>query len=334
MLVGFKRKLRKLVYPSIGLKAIVKILSLYILLSSSCVHAQQTSASDHKSTARSFHYTYDNDMFSGTDRYYTQGSTVELRHPMFRRSPLSKVLLYLSGRQTEHAISFKQDVFTPRSIRNEFLDTTDRPYAGSFFFSQKAISTNDRSKLTSSVDIGCIGPVALGEEMQKFIHRYGGNVAPLGWENQVANSFIANYNVCWESAFFSSKWFDIIGELGGKAGALYTNGSGGLMIRAGKKNPYFAALDQKSPPAWELYTTLNGTATYVLHNAMLQGVPWTKSKHVFTKTQIERWVYKLDAGLTFSIKNISLSYTQSFITPEFKGGWHHSWGGGNIVYRF
>ncbi len=279
---------------------------------------------------------YENDLFIGEDQYYTQGSIVEFMHPVFGRSPLAKILLKVSnGSFADHLISFRQDVFTPSSIRNRTLDTTDRPYAGSFFLSQKCISHGIGFRLTSSIDIGLMGPGALGEQMQKTIHKYTNNAEPLGWENQVANSFIANYNLWGQLPIVDTHFFTLIAEAGGKAGILYTNAGGGLMIRLGKM-PLFGRYIKQSrwDHKWDLFATLNGTATYVQYNAVLQGVPWTKSVHVLTKEKIERMLYKMEFSLNFSIKRVSFIYTTTFITPEIKEGMPHGWGGINFVYRF
>lgn len=284
-----------------------------------------------------FHYMYENDLFTGTDRYYTQGSIVEFMHPVFAKSPINKILLKFNKADLfEHFISFRQDVFTPKSIRNKTLDSTDRPYAGTFFFSQKIISKNTFEVLTTSLDLGCLGPSALGEEMQKFIHKHTRNAEPIGWENQIANTFIANYNLLYEYRLYQKKWFCSGLILGARAGVLHTNACGGLMVRSGKMKRYFDRLHRMPTPGskWELFTTLNGTATYVYHNAVLQGVPWSKSIHVLTRDRIERIVYKLEASINFSYKRIGLIYTSSFITPEIKGGLPHAWGGCNFIYRF
>jgi lipid A 3-O-deacylase len=282
-----------------------------------------------------FHYMYENDLFTGTDRYYTQGSIVEFMHPVLKRSPLSKLLLRVVHlQQEENFISFRQDVFTPKSIRNKMLDSTDRPYAGTFFFSQKVISRRHHATLTTSLDLGCIGPSALGEQMQKFIHAHTNNAEPIGWENQVANSFIANYNLWYEYNIGGLKWINLAAEAGGKAGILYTNASAGLTLRIGKMRQHFVVYKPRPIPKWELYGTIGGNATYVYHNAVIQGVPWSKSVHVLSADKIERIVYKLNAAITFSFKRISLIYTSSFISPEIKGGLPHGWGGINFVYRF
>jgi hypothetical protein len=59
-----------------------------------------------------------------------------------------------------------------------------------------------------------------------------------------------------------------------------------------------------------------------------------KSVHVLQADKLERFVYKLNAGITFSVKRVSLTYSNTFITPEFKGGLAHGWGSCNLVMLF
>src|ERR1041385_3020443 len=196
-----------------------------------------------------FHYMYENDLFTGTDRYYTQGSIVEMMHPSFGKSPIAKLFLKIvNGRKVEHLISFRQDVFTPKSILNKTLDSTDRPYAGTFFFSQKVLIKHQGFNISQSLDLGCMGPSALGEQMQKFIHAHTNNAAPIGWENQVANSFIANYDLWIEQSILKPGWFEMMFVYGGKAGVLYTNASGGLKMRFGKMNSNFRNMNTEDGP--------------------------------------------------------------------------------------
>jgi len=317
------------------LKGITKIFINVFLVISIGVRAQvNDSLKRFEDYKRSFHYTYENDLFTSTDRYYTQGSFIELRHPVFGRSPISKLLLKLyHSKNSMYGLAFRQDVFTPKSILNKTLDSTDRPYAGAIYFSQTSVSQGRWAKLSASIDVGVIGPAAVGEEQQKFIHKHTRNDEPIGWENQVANSFMVNYNLFYEKGGLLLPWIDIIGQAGLKAGVLNTNGTLGLLTRFGKKRSYFGSTKQRQQ-SWELYGSVGGTATYVYHNGVLQGVPWAKSVHVLQADKIERLVYKLNAGITFSIKRLSLTYSNAFISPEIKEGLAHAWGSCNIVVLF
>jgi lipid A 3-O-deacylase len=315
------------------LKVITTIFALFGALISLAVRGQNIDST--QKYKGYFHYMYENDLFTGTDRYYTQGSVVEFMHPSLERSPISKLLIKIYHPQdVDHFIYFRQDVFTPKSILNKTLDSTDRPYAGSFYFTQKAVSKNHFANLTTSLDIGILGPAALGEQMQKFIHAHTRNAEPIGWENQVANTPIINYDLWYERALIIPRGFELMFQAGGKAGMLYTNAEAGLKIRFGKMNPYFLKLKPTQQAKWELFATASGTARYVQYNAVIEGVPWAKSIHVLTADKIERMVYKLDFSVNFFYKRLGLAYTSSFITPEFKGGLPHGWGGCNVYYRF
>lgn len=318
------------------MKGITGLFILVLVLFFQKLKAQDIDSLKHSAKdKRSFLFTYENDLFSGSDRYYTQGIVLEFKHPAFKKSLLSKLLLDLNdSRNSVYGLTLRQDVFTPKSIRNASLDSADRPYASTIFLSQTLVSKSFTDKLSTSLDLGFIGPIAFGEQEQKFIHAHTNNAAPLGWENQVPNSFIANYNLWIERGFFISKWFDVFGELGGKAGLLNTNGSGGILIRMGKKRNYLPQHHLKPMPKFELYTTANGTASYVFYNTALQGLPWKYNIHVLSPNQIERIVYKLTTSITVSIKKVSFTYSQAFLTPEIKGGLHHSWGSCNFMFLF
>lgn len=284
---------------------------------------------------RGIWFTYENDLFARTDRYYSQGYSFEFKHPVLKKSPVSKLLLkQLDSGKSVYGIAFRQDVYTPKSIRNTSLDSTDRPYAANVFLSQTLVSTGFSNRITTSIDVGFIGPIAFGEQQQKFIHKHTNNAEPIGWENQVVNGLIANYNLRLEHGFILTKWLDVFGDIGGKAGLLHTNATGGLIVRAGKKRDNLIHRLPKPQPNWELYTTINGTANYVVYNAVLQGLPWQHNPHVLQANKIEHLVYKLNAGLTLTVKNVSFTYVQVFITPEIKGGWQHSWGSCNIIFLF
>ncbi len=317
------------------MKGITKIFSLFFVIVSITVNAQQNDTIKRfENYTRSFHYTYENDVFTSTDRYYTQGSFLELRHPVFQKSPFSRILIKINQyKSNSYGLKFRQDVYTPKTILNKTLDSTDRPYAGTMFFSQTLVSTGMYNKLSTSLDIGVIGPAALGEEQQKFIHKHTRNDEPIGWENQIANSFLVNYNLLYEHGILLMPWIEVIAQGGLKAGVLNTNGLLGVLTRIGKKRSYFGSTKRKQQN-WELYGIVNGTATYIYYNAALQGVPMVKSVHVLQADKLERFVYKLNAGITFSVKRVSLTYSNTFITPEFKGGLAHGWGSCNLVMLF
>jgi hypothetical protein len=90
------------------------------------------------------------------------------------------------------------------------------------------------------------------EEQQKFIHKHTRNDEPIGWENQIANSFLVNYNLLYEHGILLMPWIEVIAQGGLKAGVLNTNGLLGVLTRIGKKRSYFGSTKRKQQN-WELY---------------------------------------------------------------------------------
>ncbi len=145
-----------------------------------------------------FQMTYQNDYFTATDYYFTQGIRLECGAPLFRKTPLVNVLLAFEEDSTAlHRIFVAQDGYTPTSIRADQILYGDRPYAAALYVGQKVISihTMRQLKLSSEVQIGVIGPWAFAKEEQEYIHRQTGNVEPMGWQYQIKNDLLLNYNV-------------------------------------------------------------------------------------------------------------------------------------------
>jgi lipid A 3-O-deacylase len=85
---------------------------------------------------RYFRHNYDNDFFSATDRYYTQGVRGELIMPFVKHSPVSKILFPITtSSKNYYGIALQRDGFTPRSIRHNTIYVGERPYASVFFLS-------------------------------------------------------------------------------------------------------------------------------------------------------------------------------------------------------
>ena len=158
-----------------------------------------------------FKINYDNDFFSATDRYYTQGTYLDLIVPFIKKLPTSRLFIPLTGpSRNYYGLRIRQDCFTPRSIRHDSIYFGERPYGGAICISSylTSVSTEKQQRLTTGFDIGVIGPVAKAAETQKTIHRWLKNIQPLGWEYQLRQDFILNYNLYFEQGIFVRKKFD------------------------------------------------------------------------------------------------------------------------------
>ncbi|MES2592798.1 MAG: lipid A deacylase LpxR family protein [Bacteroidota bacterium] len=333
-------------------KLVVIILFLSLSPAFAVEQNDSLSATDKMNKTESyFRFNYDNDFFSATDRYYTQGIYIELIMPFIKKSPISKLLIPLKNASLNYyGINFEQDGFTPRSIRHDSIYFGERPYASVFFVSHflTSINANKKQRLNTSLYLGIIGPNAKGEEEQKAIHRWLENIQPLGWQYQIANDYVLNYNLNFEKGIIVKKRFEFICYAGSRIGTLYDDVNAGIMLRAGGMNGYFENLGLRSSlnkfavegsagktAKFKCHFFSKGELKAVAYNATLQGGVFNK-KSIYTLSpgDITRVVATAYVGVVVSYKRLSLEYTKAYISPEFKGGLPHGWGHCNITVCF
>lgn len=282
-------------------------------------------------------FNYDNDFFSATDRYYTQGILITLIHPVVRYSPFSYTLLKLNKNALNYyGFHAEQDVFTPKSIRYKggSIYYGERPFTAVFFISHSLTSINTAKKilLRTQLDLGILGPDAKGEEEQKGIHKAINNIEPLGWENQLSRDYIVNYDIKVERSISAKKNREGMVSLTARLGTLYTDVGLGFNFRFGIFSPYFNNLGNEKNAStrkndFKIYAVAKLNGRLVAYNATLQG-GLTNSGNVYElpDKDISRTVADLSAGIVMAYKRVTLEYTKVYITPEFRGGVDHGWG--------
>jgi lipid A 3-O-deacylase len=298
---------------------------------------QADSASIHTHTENYFSLNYDNDFFSGTDRYYTQGILLTFIHPVVRYSPFSHMLVRLSKDALNYyGFHAEQDVFTPRSIRYNggAIYYGERPFTAVFFVSHSLTSIHSSKKLLlrTQLDLGVLGPEAKGEEEQKGIHKALNNIQPQGWENQLSTDYIVNYTAKIEKGFINKQHLELMASSTARLGSLYTDLGIGLNIRLGLFSPYFNNLGLEKNAAlrrqdFKIYGVAKLNAKVVGYNATLEG-GLTNNGNIYElpANAIDRFVANASYGIVAAYKRFSLEYTKVYITPEFKNGLNHSWG--------
>lgn len=289
---------------------------------------------------RLIRFNYDNDFFSATDQYYTQGVRLEYIAPVFQQSPVRYLLLHSNTATTRYAgIAIERDGFTPSGIRIMGIPIGDRPYAGTMFLSQFSILLNNekQTRIFSQLDLGMMGPVVGGKEEQTGIHKAIGNILPLGWEYQIANDVIVNYTVQFEKGLLNKEHINLTGFVQGRMGTLYTDASVGTMLRLGWLNDYFSNLgifQQGNSRKFQCYGFAKGTAKGVGYNATMQGGIFSESIYTVSASSVERLVAQGSYGIVIAYKQLQLEYTKAHISPEYKNGLSHGWGHCNVSFCF
>ncbi len=288
----------------------------------------------------------DNDLFNNTDRYYTNGIIIKYQSPSFAFWKINSILPVPEKNTIEYnSLELHHCMFTPFTTKSPPLLKDDRPYASSLLmrFMRMAENAEKGSIQKAYIDIGVIGQAALGSLMQKGVHAsLPTNDAPLGWETQIANDLILNYNYEYIKKIFS------IGHLHGyscssiSAGTLVTDLSAGLGFKIGTNryfvkplpdnfNNYIAAQKKN----WDITLHSNFYYTLVGYNATLNGGLLNKHNvYVLEPHQIKRLIFNAEAKILISYRTYGISLAQYFISNEFKEGKNHTWGQIGLNFEF
>ena len=280
---------------------------------------------------------YQNDYFNATDYYFTQGVRIDVIAPIFRKSPISKMLLRAGKNPVDvHGIFASQECFTPTSIRSDSILTGDRPFAACIFIGQMRVSSNKEKKyqLSSEIIFGFIGSRGGCMETQQTIHGWINGIDPHGWEYQISDDFIINYSAKYEKLVVTKKSFEFIPYLNIRAGILYDNASAGIKIRTGIMSSFFDSY-KKPGKKFLCYAELWGQTTGVAYNTTLQGGMFNKqTPYVILNEGMERILFSAGGKIVLNFKKLTLVYSRTWITPEFKKGLKHGWGGITIKVNF
>lgn len=293
---------------------------------------------------------WDNDFINvrgdGTDRYYTNGMRIDYFYTKKRKAKFpSSLLLNISDENNNiYGLGIAQFMFTPKNIAVSDIQYNDRPYAGALYAIHSLQSANKikKTKVTSEIRFGVIGPIAFAKETQTWAHNVINYTKPLGWHNQVPNDIILNYNISIEKQMLqSSKQILLVGLFETYSGTVYNAAGAGFMLRVGKFNNYFDDISvpqttQKSKS--QLYVFMKPVARVVLSNALLQGGLINQNSdgntgYVLSKDQIERVVVLYDVGISFEKPKYSITISQKSIGPEFKGQYTQEYGSLTMQFK-
>jgi len=306
------------------------------LLFSMVLHAQKidnTASFRDMQSDRYFRINYENDFFTSSDLYYTQGYQLELVTPWLRKNPVNYLFLQLKDTEQKYGLLFENLGYIPTSIKEAQIQYGDRPYAATIALKSFLISTDTvhRSRLTSSLVVGMIGPVALGDEIQSGIHRWIGDNIPKGWHNQIANDIVLDYELAYEKQLYRFHNLAAL-NLDTKAhlGTLNTYVSAGVNATFGLINAPFTSIKNKKK--FTAYVFAQPRLKVIGYDASMQGGLFSKSPYTITANGIERFVTENNYGIIIQFKTLYFEYFRNDITNEFKGGHSHKWGGFKIGF--
>jgi lipid A 3-O-deacylase len=282
-----------------------------------------------------FRFHYDNDYFTKSDEYYSQGITFEVVHPALKRFPLSRLLWKPFKTSPQYGISFNLFGYTPTTILSDKILYGDRPFNASISIKTFLIQVDEahHQQISTAFSAGISGPAALGYDIQYNIHRWLKNPEPHGWQHQTKNDIIINYQLNYEKQILAAgNHFLLNTAAEARLGTLNTKLSGGFNLMAGRFNSRFTPVSDKKRKA-EYYFYTQGRMYVIGYDASLQGGLFNrKSPYVIAGKDINRLTFQADVGVIVNFRKFYLSYTQSILTKEFRTGNYHRWGGVSVGF--
>jgi lipid A 3-O-deacylase len=285
-------------------------------------------------TNQYFRFNYDNDYFTKTDEYYSQGITLDIAHPAISKFILAKLLWKPYKTIPQYGITFNLFGYTPTSIKSDEILYGDRPFEANITLKTYLLQVDDKhkQKVATAFSVGVMGKAALGFDIQYNIHRWTKNPLPLGWQNQIKNDVILNYQFNYEKQLVSiDNHFLLNAATEGRLGTLNTKASAGFNFMAGRFTKRFMPIAKKRKTEYYFYG--QGNVNVIGYDATLQGGIFNrKSPYTIGSKDVNRITFQADAGVIVNFKKLYLSYTQSFVTKEFTQGKYHRWGGVSVGF--
>ena len=284
----------------------------------------------------------ENDNFGGgTDRYYTSGVRAtwfdsDITVPPVIDVMADKIPTFDLNENTATFYSIGHNIYTPEDIRIAYQPIDDRPWAAFLYGSVGLATVTQNKDIPFHIDeleftFGVIGPPALGEPLQKFIHK---NVIPApepkGWDNQL--SFEPGFIISWQrripyalekqigsvNARIEPNYSVSLGNIRSNAsiGATFIIASDRLLDTPTRVRPAIPGtgifLTEKNKFNWQLFAGADGR--FVARDIFLDGNTFSDSHSVDKKYLVG----DISGGFSIFYDDYRFSYTLNLRTKEFR----------------
>lgn len=318
-------------------------LSFPLFVFASAALALPCQAQDHKENSKYLSLSVENDSLGGgTDRYYTSGVRAtwfdaRTQAPDFLQDLANHIPTFDVGAETGTFFTLGHNIYTPADITLSDQPQNDRPWAAFLYGSVGMANVTYNEDVPHHIDeleftLGLVGPEALGEQTQKFVHKHVSNSpVPRGWDNQL--NFEPGVMVSWQRRMplawsyegdhvnlrFEPNFNVTLGNIRTHAGVggMFVLGSSQLQDTPPRVRPAVPGtgvfLDADDSLDWQIFAGAEGRA--VARDIFLDGNTFSNSHSVDKKY----FVGDLSAGATLSLGDYRAAYTLNWRSKEFKG---------------
>ncbi len=291
-----------------------------------------------------------NALFKGQDWGYTNGTRID-----YCWRPEKKPAGFLSHIpffKDSQAIITKsrglmQLMYAPKKTSLAVPEKSDYAYAGGLVAIHTIHVSNPVKEVNSRLEwiAGVMGPPSLARQSQMLIHRMIGDPEPKGWDYQLPTDLLLNLNAAIEKRFTGNHFTDLCGGAQVYAGTMQTGLSVSGTLRFRYNFSYYEGMagecfgNKKKQVA--ILFSVKPVLDFSVYNALLDGGLLNKNSPVNDKnaaagTSLTRnkLTSQLDCLLLVSWQRVSVSFSQKFISPEFKGYEKHKVGNLSLYIGF
>ncbi|WP_051074733.1 MULTISPECIES: lipid A deacylase LpxR family protein [unclassified Thioalkalivibrio] len=285
------------------------------------------------------HFEFENDLFAGEDRYYTNGVRIGWTRsgekvPSWLRS-VADFLPYFVEREErgrlKSAIHLGQNMYTPEDIERSPADPDDRPYAGWLYLNFSLAEEHGDRLDRLQVTLGTVGPASLADRTQKEVHSWSSAPQPRGWDDQIGNepTLMVGYErqLRGYTRHAASGWgWDLTPHWGATVGSPFTFANAGAIMRAGRNLPRDYGPTRINPALSGSHTFeptgrlggyfFAGVDTRLMAYDLFLDGPLFRDGPSVDKHPL---VGELTAGAVFHVGGVRIGYTHVWRSREFSG---------------
>jgi lipid A 3-O-deacylase len=302
-------------------------------------------------------YSENDKYFAGTDQHYTNGFKVsalssnlarlgpEEMYPLVRAAVRVLGPLIPDGQVYKLGVSLGQNLYTPVDTATAAFQPADRPYAAWLYVGttlqiyQPPRTTASGNTLIARLDslevnLGMVGPAALGRQVQNNYHDLIKVSHARGWHHQIDNEpgIVVSLERKWRLSTAQARtgWGgDFIPHLGAAVGNVTTHANVGAEARLGWRLPADFGSNLIRPSGdsnsrqranWSFFVFGGWDTRLVGRDITLDGTMFTSGPSI----EKRKVVHDVAGGIALGSHHWQLAYTQARRSREFRGQDHSS----------
>jgi len=297
---------------------------------------------------RELHFRYDNDLYFGTDQYYTSGVDITYGRIINKESNFYERFksrrsdsLKLIGR-----IQYGHKIFTPSKIKEKYVTRFDRPYAG-WHYLKFHLQNHPGENIVNRymIELGLVGGMSGIGNFHTWWHEKMGFPQPRGWQYEIGNEVILNFAYNRSMMWSPVRRIGFFSDTGIKLGNGINQATQELSLRYGKANRLFNSAKRGSrlskhipvvgnsdPEEEEGFFFYGIEGRYILNNVFIEGS--LIRNEVLHQEELEKYVIVKKWGFIYSNYYTTFSFVVYNISPENKGARRHRYISVNLALRF